>query len=287
MSCGMLWAIPRMSSPRCRLPAFTHPDDIEASLDSFAQMVAGKIDGFAMEKRFICKDGGTLLGCSDDVAGGGGGRETGYAIGVTQDITERKLLESDPRAVEQRSQLQVERVPAIVYVAEPGPNGRWLYVSPQIEPILGFSADEWMADPGLWLKQLHPHDRAETLSEEERLLMSGRDDTIYSETYRLLHRTGATVWVRDDAMALWDQEGRATWHGVLVDVTREKQLEERLEHQAFHDPLTGLPNRKLFHDRVGHALGRRQSAARSQCSSSTSTTSRRSTTASAMPAATR
>jgi len=66
------------------------------------------------------------------------------------------------------------------------------------------------------------------------------------------------VWVRDDAIMLRDHEGRATFHGVLVDVTREKQLEERLEHQAFHDPLTELPNRQLFHDRVGHALARRQ-----------------------------
>jgi len=238
--------------------AFTHPDDIEALLDSFAQMVAGKIGGFALEKRFICKDGGILwVALTMSLVPEADGNPS-YAIGVTREITECQLLESDPRALEQRSQLQVERVPAIVYVAEPGPNGRWLYVSPQIEPILGFSAEEWMADPGIWLRQLHPQDREGTLSEEERFLMSGRDDTVYSDTYRLLHRTGATVWVRDDAMALRDQEGRVTWHGVLVDVTREKQLEERLEHQAFHDPLTGLPNRQLFHDRVGHALGRRK-----------------------------
>ena len=152
-----------------------------------------------------------------------------------------------------------ERVPAIVYVAEPGPNGRWLYVSPQIEPILGFSAREWMADPGLWRKQLHPLDREAVIAQEERLLITSEaDDGVYSETYRLRDRTGATVWVRDDSKALWDLEGRATWHGVLVDVTREKELEERLEHQAFHDPLTGLANRKLFHDRVDHALGREQ-----------------------------
>jgi len=238
--------------------AFTHPDDIEASLDRFAQMVDGSIDGFAMEKRFIRKDGGILwVALTVSLVRDADGKPD-YAISVTQDITKRKLFESDPQ-VEHRSPLQVERVPAIVYVAEPGPNGRWFYVSPQIEAILGFSAHEWMANPGLWFQQLHPQDQQGALAEEERLLLAaGAETEVYSDTYRMRHRNGATVWVRDDAMVVWDWEGHPTWHGVLVDVTREKQLEERLEHQAFHDQLTGLPNRKLFHDRVGHALVKRR-----------------------------
>jgi diguanylate cyclase (GGDEF)-like protein/PAS domain S-box-containing protein len=244
--------------------SFVYPDDRAAHLSLFAQLVEGQTDRFAMDERFIRKDGGTLwvaltLSLVRDEGGG-----PGHVISVTQDITERKLFEADPRSAGRRSQLQVERVPAIVYVAEPGPDGRWLYVSPQIEAILGFTALEWMANPGLWLEQLDPKDRGSVLlagsalAEESELLRDSTRDKVYSDTYRLRHRDGSTVWMRDDAMVLWDSEDHATWHGVLVDVTREKLLEGRLEHQALHDSLTGLPNRNLFHDRVGEALERRQ-----------------------------
>jgi diguanylate cyclase (GGDEF)-like protein/PAS domain S-box-containing protein len=245
--------------------AFTFPDDKKAVRDRFAQLVDGQIERFAMDERFIRRDGGALwvahtVSLVRDADG-----NPDHAISVTQDVTERRLFERDPRAVEQRSQLQVERVPAIVYVAEPGPRGRWLYVSPQIEAILGFTAREWMANPGLWMHLLHQDDQESSLmagsalAEEVDLLIHAEEDRVYSDTYRLRHRNGAIVWVRDDAMVLWDAEGHATWHGVLVDVTREKLLEERLEHQALHDPLTGLPNRKLFHDRVAQALDGRRS----------------------------
>ncbi len=239
--------------------AYSHPDDIDASVGRFARLATGEIDRYAIERRVIAKDGGVLwvavtLALVRDVDG-----NPDHVICVTQDITERKQREGDPRAEEQRARLQVERIPAIVYVAATGPTGGWLYVSPQIEAILGFTADEWVADPGLWLRQLHPQDRDFVVADEESaLLAANAADRIYSNTYRLHHRNGAIVWVRDDAMMLWDTQGRATFHGVMVDVTAQKLLEERLEHQAFHDPLTGLPNRKLFHYRVGHALSRRQ-----------------------------
>ena len=77
-----------------------------------------------------------------------------------------------------------------------------------------------------------------------------------TDTYRLRRKDGTVVWVRDDTMVLRDQNGSPALHGVIVDVTEEKRLEERLAHQAFHDPLTALPNRRLFRDRVDRALAR-------------------------------
>jgi diguanylate cyclase (GGDEF)-like protein/PAS domain S-box-containing protein len=118
----------------------------------------------------------------------------------------------------------IERVPAIFFLAELGAHGRWRYVSPQIESILGFSAEEWMADPTLWERQLHPEDREYALSfESERYL--GADIATPAE-YRMLTRSGDVVWVLEDAKLIRDQDGTPVWHGVMYDITERKQIEQ-------------------------------------------------------------
>lgn len=74
----------------------------------------------------------------------------------------------------------VEQLPAIVYTAEFGSDGAWRYVSPRIEPILGFSPQEWLADPELWFRQLHPDDRDRALEQESLSETRGSLDSLLS-----------------------------------------------------------------------------------------------------------
>ena len=113
-----------------------------------------------------------------------------------------------------------------MFIWELGENGACHYISPQIEGMLGFSAEEWLADSQLWQQRLHPEDRARVLAKEAQSMVTG--DTFASE-YRLFARDGRVVWVRDDAIVLPEEVGHPRLNfGLLSDITERKQAEERI-----------------------------------------------------------
>lgn len=100
-------------------------------------------------------------------------------------------------------------------------------MSAQLEDILGFSPAEWRSRPELWAEQLHHEDRGWMLR-QEAAAQAGR--AIGCTEYRMLHRDGSVVWIRDEA-ALIETPGGLRWHGVLSDVTERKQVERELERR--------------------------------------------------------
>ncbi|HEX8305996.1 MAG TPA: EAL domain-containing protein [Jatrophihabitans sp.] len=121
----------------------------------------------------------------------------------------------------------VDRLPAAIYAAESGANGQWVYASPQIQEMLGFCAEDLIADPGLWARQLHPEDRDWVLRSEMTQPGTGRSQI----EYRMIRRDGQVIWVLDDA--LLDEVGDgAIQHGLLYDITARKRTELLLAEHA-------------------------------------------------------
>ena len=121
----------------------------------------------------------------------------------------------------------VERLPVIVYTAELGEEGRWRYVSPQVEEILGYTPEEFKNDPSLWSRLLHPADRERALAIESEDFLGDRNTSPVE--YRMRTRGGEVVWMLDEAVLEADEDGVPVWHGVLYEVSERKNAEAELQ----------------------------------------------------------
>ena len=148
----------------------------------------------------------------------------------------------------------VERLPAIVYTSELGEHGRWRYVSPQVEEILGYSPEDWKSDPGLWAKLLHPEDRERALSQETRETLGDRNPPPVD--YRMITRDGDVVWILDEAVLEPDEEGVPVWHGVLYDITERKLAEQELQRAAAQQAVVAQLGERALKDGDPDALMR-------------------------------
>jgi PAS domain S-box-containing protein len=99
-----------------------------------------------------------------------------------------------------------------------------IYVSPQVEELLGYPTDEWIRKPELLLDAVHPDDLELVLADAARLRATG--DPVRSE-YRYLAADGRVVWVLDESILVRDERGTPLWvQGFLVDITERKLAEE-------------------------------------------------------------
>lgn len=147
----------------------------------------------------------------------------------------------------------VEQIPAVIYVLEFGEPSSIVYCSPHIEYMLGYSPETY-EETGFWIRALHPEDREQVLAEGIRV---GSTEETFEMEYRCIARDGRTVWIYDRALVQKDDEGRPRYRqGIMLDITVRKAFEEQLVNRAFYEPLTGLPNRLLFTDRLEQALAR-------------------------------
>lgn len=132
-------------------------------------------------------------------------------------------------------------------------DGQTIMANDTLRMMLGYSVAEFASKP--WTDYTHPDDVAANVELHARMVAHEIDS--FALEKRFICKDGSLVWGSLTSSMVYAENGAPDYViGMVQDITERKRLEERLGHQAFHDSLTGLPNRRYFHDRVDQALER-------------------------------
>ena len=120
----------------------------------------------------------------------------------------------------------IEQVPVTVYIDRLDDISSNVFMNPQLEAVLGYSADEWASDPEFYVKVIHPDDLERVLAEHRRTRETG---DLFSMEYRMVARDGSVHWFLDEARVIRDEAGRPVFHhGFILDITERKELADAL-----------------------------------------------------------
>ena len=152
---------------------------------------------------------------------------------------EMAALAESQREAELRYRRLVEELPLAVYIDPAIPLGDALYVSPPVERLFGYPAAAWL-EGGLFERILHPDDRARVLEDHEAAFREDRESWAFE--YRLIAADGRTVWVRDEAIVVRDENGIAEHvQGFLIDITDQTLAAAEVRRQKqYFESLVGI-----------------------------------------------
>jgi diguanylate cyclase (GGDEF)-like protein/PAS domain S-box-containing protein len=228
-----------------------HPADREAVAGQVRALVAGDRDRLQAQTRVVRADGqvvwvGVHASCIRDRQGA-----PLCVMAQIEDITERRRAETAMEEAEERFRTTFERAPIGMILTDA--DGVLLRANPAYGAIVGRPPDQLV---GTTVRDMtHPDDIEENVT-QVGALASGEIDT-FSLEKRYIHSDGHVVWTSVSASCVRDASGTPLYLiGQIEDITESRGMRERLAHAAIHDPLTDLPNRDLFVDRLEMAVRR-------------------------------
>jgi len=150
-------------------------------------------------------------------------------IATRNELKERKKIEQALREAEAMYRTLVEQTSVIIYRDAPTEQGTTIYISPQIEKLLGYQVTEWQNNPTIWKDLTHPDDLERVTSGIKGYLASGEKAMI---EYRMRTKDNRWIWLQDESVVIKDEDGKPLYvHGVLIDITERKNAERKVEQR--------------------------------------------------------
>src|SRR3954469_5113867 len=201
----------------------THPDDLARDLENVERTLDGDFDSYQMEKRYIRSDGSVVwVMLSVTLVRSVDGKPLHF-VAHAQAIDARKRADARFLAAERRYRTLVEQLPLCMYIRSLDMTQPNIYVSPQVEKMLGYPVSDWLADPNLVKRIVHPDDRERVLGEAGRVHRGGGS---FAEEYRYVKPDGTVVWVQDERHLGRDEHEEPLYvQGFVQDITERKLTE--------------------------------------------------------------
>lgn len=235
---GMTWA------------ELTHPEDLPPDAALFNRVLKGEIDGYAMDKRFIHKDGHIVftrlaVRCVRKEDG-----NVDYFVALVENITERKRAEISLAESEQNFRIVFEN--AVVGIARVSTEGRFLQINQEFCRIIGYSQEEVLSKRMGFQQITYPEDIESDMASVKRLLDG--EDSHYTMEKRYIRKDGLVVWVLLSVYLLRDASGAPLYFiSAVQDISRQKADESALK-KARHLAEAANTAKSMFLATMSHEI---------------------------------
>ena len=222
-----------------------HPDDLHKVMDAMESYVNGNSPKYAIEHRLLCKDGnykwiltrGVVVSSKQD-------GKPERIVGTHTDIDDLKTIEASLRESDTNQRALLEAMVDGVFVAQ---DYKFVFANPILPAMLGYEFDEFI---GLPFEQVVA---PESLSVWNRRFLlrigAGEEPIKHYQVKFLMKGHQNSIWLDLHASRVMFR-GKVSVLGILRDISKKKKAEDMIWHQANFDSLTGLPNRRMFRDRL-------------------------------------
>ncbi|MBP8691422.1 MAG: EAL domain-containing protein [Sedimentibacter sp.] len=224
---------------------FTHPDDLEEDLKNYEKLIAGEIDSYTMDKRYIRPDGSevwvNIIVAKIDLQDGGRFSQ----ICLVQDISERKEIEKSLKESERSKEVLLSHIPGMAYRCSYDKDWTMQYVSAGCYNLTGYAPESLLYNRDITFNEVISPEYREFLWNEWKRVIPRKAPFKYE--YEITTAQGERKRVLEMGQAIYNEKDEVeALEGIILDISERKKMEDNLKFISEHDTWTGLYNRRYL-----------------------------------------